>query len=77
VGIIIIFVFYRIHPVATHNTEEFIYRHVDEQLEALGLLDVCAKDLISPIMEYVELGYGSSTEEELGKICHAVCAIVP
>ena len=56
----------KIHAVATHNTEEFIYGHVDQQLRALGIQDAQAKTLIDPIMDYVEYGYGRSTDKELG-----------
>lgn len=56
--------------MATHNTEEFIYDHIDQQLQALGLHEARARDLVDPIMDYVELGYGRSTEEELGISVH-------
>lgn len=53
--------------MATHNTEEFIYNHIDQQLQALGINDAKARELVDPMMDYVELGYGQSTEQELGE----------
>ncbi len=58
----------RLHAIATHVTEEFIYSHIDEQLEALGVTGTCARDLVHATSDYVELGYGRSTTEELGKV---------
>lgn len=57
---------YRLHAVATHITEEHIYGYVDKELQALGIQDSRAKDLIDPIMGYIGFGYGRSTEKELG-----------
>ena len=58
----------RLHAVATHNTEEFIYDHIDSQLQALGLYEAKAKSLLDVIMDYVELGYGHTTDKELGTV---------
>ena len=63
---IFLFATHRIHAVATHNTEEFIYDHIDCQLQALGIGNACARNLVDAIMDYVELGYGRSTDKELG-----------
>ena len=57
----------RLHVVATHNTEEFIYAHINHHLQELGIEGVTAQDLVDAVMDYVELGYGYSTEKEIGQ----------
>ena len=56
----------RLHAVATHNTEDFIYNHVDGHLKEVGLTDVRARDLVDVVMGYTGNGYAHSTQEELG-----------
>ena len=68
-----ILVLIRLHAIATHVSEEFIYSHVDQQMRALGLEDVHARDLVHATSDYVELGYGRSTREELGNGSHLCC----
>ena len=57
----------RLHAVATHNTEDFIYNHVDGHLKEVGLTDVRARDLVDVVMGYTGNGYAHSTQEELGE----------
>ena len=63
----VILVICRIHAVATHVTNQFMYDHIDSNLQELGLTDTSAKDIVDPTMEYVGKGYAYSTEEELGE----------
>ncbi len=62
----------RIHAVCVCDTSDEFYQFVDEQLETLGLTQdregrpLRARDLVDIIDGYKELGYGKSTEEELG-----------
>jgi len=62
----------RLHAIATHITEEFIYSHIDVKLAELGVGGVSARDLVHATSDYVELGYGRSTTEELGE--YAACS---
>ncbi len=62
----------RVHAVCVCDNEDYFYQHVDEQLGTLGLTQdregrpLRAKDLVDIIDGYKGLGYGKSTEEELG-----------
>ena len=53
--------------MSIHDDEQSIYKHIDFDLQELGLTDTCAKDIIDPIVDYIEVGYGRSTEDQLGK----------
>lgn len=66
----IIILISRLHAVATHNTEEFIYDKVDSHLQEVGLRDAKARDLVDVVMGYTGKGYAHSIKEELG-ICLA------
>ncbi len=54
------------------DSDHYFYQHIDEQLETLGLTQdvkgkpLRARDLVDIIDGYKGLGYGKSTEEELG-----------
>ena len=61
---------HRLHAVATHNTEEFIYDTVDSHLHEVGLSDARAHDLVDAVMDYTGEGYAHSTQEELGIITY-------
>ena len=52
--------------MATHNTEEFIYDHVDSHLREVGLPEASARELVDAVMGYTGKGYAHSTQEELG-----------
>ena len=53
--------------MATHNTEEFIYDHVDTHLREVGLpTEASARDLVDAVMGYTGRGYAHSLPEELG-----------
>ena len=58
----------RLHAVATHNTEEFIYDQVDSHLREVGLSDAHARDLVDAVMDYTGKGYARSVQEELGSV---------
>lgn len=62
----------KIHAVSVHNSEDFIYEFVDHELQSLGLKNVSARDLVHPIVDYIGLGYGKNTEEELETIVDVV-----
>ena len=64
-----IIIIHRLHAVATHNTEEFIYDHVDSHLRELGLPpEANARELVDAVMGYTGRGYAHSTQEELGRV---------
>ena len=50
--------------------EQSIYKDVDSDLQELGITDICAKDIIDPIVDYIGVGYGRSSDDQLGKYCH-------
>ena len=64
----------RVHAVAVCDTADYFYNHVDEQLGEYGLTKdaegkpLKARDLVDIIEGYKGLGYGRSTDEELGEI---------
>ena len=62
----IFYMIHRIHAVSIYDDEQSIYKHIDFDLQELGLTDTCAKDIIDPIVDYIEVGYGRSTEDQLG-----------
>ena len=59
--------------MATHNTEEFIYDHVDSHLREVGLSEPNARELVDAVMGYTGRGYAHSTQEELGNIINSNC----
>ena len=41
---------------------------LDEHIQELGLTNVKARDIVEILGDYIGLGYGKSTKQELGKI---------
>ena len=69
-------IIHRLHAVATHNTEEFIYDHVDGHLRELGLPpEANARELVDAVMGYTGRGYAHSTQEELGRVVNSNCKL--
>lgn len=68
----------RIHAVCVCDSADLFYQHIESQLEAFGLTKdtqgrpIKARDLVDIVDGYKGLGYGKSTEEELGEKveCH-------
>ena len=60
------------------DSADLFYQHIETQLEAFGLTEdtqgrpIKARDLVDIVDGYKGLGYGKSTEEELGEKveCH-------
>ena len=63
----------RVHAVCVCDTADLFYQHIESQLEAFGLTEdtqgrpIKARDLVDIVDGYKGLGYGKSTEEELGE----------
>lgn len=63
----------RVHAVCVCDTADLFYQHIESQLEAFGLAEdtqgrpIKARDLVDIVDGYKGLGYGKSTDEELGK----------
>jgi hypothetical protein len=64
--------------VATHNTEEFIYDHVDGHLREMGLApEANVRELVDAVMGYTGRGYAQSTQEELGNVVNSyTCTVI-
>lgn len=60
------------------DSADLFYQHIESQLEAFGLTEdaqgrpIKARDLVDIVDGYKGLGYGKSTEDELGEKveCH-------
>ncbi len=66
----------RLHGVSIQLGEEALYASIDHQLQSVGIKDVKARDLVDITSDYVELGFGKSTKEELGKDLYTLDGIV-
>ena len=64
--------FYRVHAVCVCDTADYFYNHIDEHLEVYGLTKdsegkpLKAREMVDIVEGYKGLGYGKSTDEELG-----------
>lgn len=58
---------FRIHAIAVSDNAEYFHGHCNEMLESVGLTDVKSEDILHVVEGYKGLGYGLSTQEELGK----------
>lgn len=43
------------------------YKLVDDHIKELGLVDVDAHDIVDLVDGYIGLGYGKSSQQEMGK----------
>ena len=59
------------------DSADLFYQHIESQLEAFGLTEdaqgrpIKARDLVDIVDGYKGLGYGKSTEDELGEKLNA------
>ncbi len=62
----------RVHGVCVCDNADYFHGHIDEELQAFGLTTdregkpLRSRDIVDVIEGYKGLGYGLSTEEELG-----------
>ena len=43
------------------------YKLVDDHIKELGLVDIDAHDIVDLVDGYIGLGYGKSSQQEMGK----------
>ena len=66
----------RVHAVCILYDSEYFYKHISGELEAFGLTTddqgqpIRAQDLVDIVDGYFGLGYGKSTEKDLGTYCN-------
>ena len=59
---------YRIHGVSIGIPVDSCYKLVDDHVKELGLVDVNARDIVDLVDGYIGLGYGKSSQQEMGKL---------
>lgn len=57
----------RVHGVAVSDNAKYFHEHCNEMMQETGLKNLSSEDLLDIIEGHKGLGYGVSTEEELGK----------
>ena len=48
------------------------YKLVDDHVKELGLVDVNAHDIVDLVDGYIGLGYGKSSQQEMGKLLRMI-----
>ena len=59
---------HRIHCVNVYKDSHYIYDHLNEKMKGFGITGVKARDILDAIDGHIGLGYGQSTQEEIGKV---------
>lgn len=59
---------YRIHGVSIGIPVDSCYKLVDDHVKELGLVDVNAHDIVDLVDGYIGLGYGKSSQQEMGRL---------
>ena len=59
---------HRIHGVNVYKDCHYIYDHLNEKMKSFGITDAKARDILDAIDGHIGLGYGQSTQEEIGKV---------
>ena len=52
------------------------YKLMDDHVKELGLVDVNAHDIVDLIDGYIGLGYGKSSQQEMGKLLCMMSLII-
>ena len=60
-------IFCRVHAVSVCDDAKYFHGHCNEMLQTVGLNGVRSEDILHVIDGHKGLGYGLSTQEELGK----------
>lgn len=55
------------HGIAVSDNAKYFHEHCNEMMQETGLKNLSSEDLLDIIEGHKGLGYGVSTEEELGK----------
>lgn len=63
---------YRIHGVSIGIPVDSCYKLVDDHVKELGLVDVNAHDIVDLVDGYIGLGYGKSSQQEMGKLLRMI-----
>ena len=60
--------FHRVHGVTVCDHKQYFYNFIDELLETVGFRECKAEDMMDVIDGYKGRGYGSSTQEDRGRV---------